>query len=245
MVRLSGSAFGVRPLAGLGACFREILGAAHFVSPIVHSRPSLGCASSDVIKSCLCQRLSVGCVLHGWWRARSLRRLAPPNIVLITVDTTRADRMGFLGSERGLTPNLDALARQSVVFTRAYSQVPLTAPSHATILTGTYPQFHQVNNFGVPLATTLPYAPAILHAHGYHTAAFVGALVLDPVARSVPGFDRGFDTYDAGFSVMPPGGDRYHTAERRGGVVVAHAMAWLKQAPARSFLYMGAPVRSA
>jgi len=84
-----------------------------------------------------------------------------------------------------------------------------------------------VNNFGVPLATTLPYAPAILHAHGYHTAAFVGALVLDPVARSVPGFDRGFDTYDAGFSVMLPGGDRYHTAERRGGVVVAHAMAWL------------------
>lgn len=153
--------------------------------------------------------------------------VGPPNIVLITVDTTRADRMGFLGSERGLTPNLDALARQSVVFTRAYSQVPLTAPSHATILTGTYPQFHQVNNFGVPLATTLPYAPAILHAHGYHTAAFVGALVLDPVARSVPGFDRGFDTYDAGFSVMPPGGDRYHTAERRGGVVVAHAMAWL------------------
>ncbi|MFZ3263064.1 MAG: sulfatase-like hydrolase/transferase, partial [Terriglobales bacterium] len=92
---------------------------------------------------------------------------------------------------------------------------------------GTYPQFHQVNNFGVPLATTLPYAPAILRAHGYHTAAFVGALVLDPKARSVPGFDRGFDTYDAGFTQMPPGGDRYHTAERRGGVVVAHAIAWL------------------
>jgi arylsulfatase A-like enzyme/thioredoxin-like negative regulator of GroEL len=156
---------------------------------------------------------------------------APPNIVLITVDTTRADRMGFLGSERGLTPHLDALAHQSVVFTRAYSQVPLTAPSHATILTGTYPQFHQVNNFGVPLAATLPYAPEILRAHGYHTAAFVGAMVLDPVAGSVPGFERGFDTYDAGFSQMPPGGDRYHTAERRGGVVVAHAIAWLNQHP--------------
>ncbi|MGB9491966.1 MAG: sulfatase-like hydrolase/transferase [Terriglobales bacterium] len=155
----------------------------------------------------------------------------PPNVVLITIDTTRADRMGFLGSERGLTPNLDSLARQSVVFTRAYSQVPLTAPSHATILTGTYPQFHQVNNFGVPLAKTLPYAPALLRAHGYHTAAFVGALVLDPKARSVPGFERGFDTYDAGFTQMPPGGDRYHTAERRGDVVVAHALAWLKQHP--------------
>src|SRR5229473_2057537 len=69
----------------------------------------------------------------------------PPNVILITLDTTRADRMGFLGSKRGLTPNLDALARQAVVFTHAYSQVPLTTASHATILTGTYPQFHQVN----------------------------------------------------------------------------------------------------
>ncbi len=154
---------------------------------------------------------------------------APPNIVLITVDTARADRMGFLGLQRGLTPNLDALARQSVVFTRAYSQVPLTAPSHATILTGTYPQFHQVNNFGIPLAAALPYAPDILRAHGYHTAAFVGAIALDPAARIVPGFDRGFDTYDAGFHQGPPGADRYQTTERRGGVVVAHALAWLNQ----------------
>src|SRR6202035_5697254 len=75
-----------------------------------------------------------------------------PNIVLITLDTTRADRMGFLGSQRGLTPNLDALAKQSAVFTRAYAQVPLTPPSHASILTGTYPQFHQVNTMQTPLA---------------------------------------------------------------------------------------------
>src|SRR6266513_2657271 len=86
-----------------------------------------------------------------------------PNIVLITLDTTRADRMGFLGSKRGVTPNLDNLARQSVVFTRAYSQVPLTTSSHASILTGTYPQFNQVNDFGVPLAAELPFAPDILH----------------------------------------------------------------------------------
>src|SRR3981081_4296384 len=71
-----------------------------------------------------------------------------PNVILITLDTTRADRMGVLGSKLDLTPNLDALARQSVVFTRAYSQVPLTTASHATILTGTYPQFHQANDFG-------------------------------------------------------------------------------------------------
>jgi arylsulfatase A-like enzyme len=153
----------------------------------------------------------------------------PPNIILITLDTVRADRMGFLGSKRGLSPNLDVLARQSVVFTRAYAQVPLTAPSHATILTGTYPQFHQVRDFQVPLAKELPYAPAILAERGYHTAAFVGAMVLDPSSEFAPGFDRGFDTYDAGFRTRHHGENRYRTTERRGGEVVAHALAWLNQ----------------
>ena len=62
-------------------------------------------------------------------------RAEAPNIILITVDTTRADRMGFLGSKKGLTPNLDILARQGVVFEKAYSQAPLTPVSHATIFT--------------------------------------------------------------------------------------------------------------
>ena len=150
-----------------------------------------------------------------------------PNVILVTLDTTRADRMGFLGSKRGLTPNLDALARESVVFTRTYAQVPLTTASHATILTGTYPQFHQVNDFGVPLAQDLPYAPYILRGNGYHTAAFVGSLVLDPETRSAPGFERGFDTYDAGFHLRHLGEDRYHSIERRGDEVVGHALAWL------------------
>ncbi|HTM87888.1 MAG TPA: sulfatase-like hydrolase/transferase, partial [Terriglobales bacterium] len=96
---------------------------------------------------------------------------APPNVVLITLDTTRADRMGFLGCKLGLTPHLDALAKQGVVFTHAYAHVPLTTASHATILTGTYPQYNQVNDFGKPLAASLPYLPDILHHHGYRTAA--------------------------------------------------------------------------
>lgn len=167
-----------------------------------------------------------------WLAASALAAAsAPPNIVLITLDTTRADRMGFLGSKSGLTPNLDALAKQSVVFTRAYSQVPITTPSHATILTGTYPQFHQVSNFGMPLREDLPYAPAILKAHGYKTAAFVGSLILDPNEKFAPGFDRGFDTYDAGFQQGEPGTDRYRNSERRAGVVVAHALAWLAKHP--------------
>src|SRR5437763_1539603 len=74
-----------------------------------------------------------------------------PSVVRITLDTTRADRMGFLGSTRGLTPSLDALARESAVFTRAYAQAPITTVSHATILTGTFPPFHHVSDFGAPL----------------------------------------------------------------------------------------------
>jgi choline-sulfatase len=151
-----------------------------------------------------------------------------PNVILITIDTTRADRMGFLGSARGLTPNLDALSKQGIVFTRAYSQVPLTSPSHVTILSGTYPQFNHVNDFGMPLAKSIPYLPQVLHDHGYKTAAFVGSVILDPKSGAVPGFDRGFDTYAADFSATKPGSDRYQTLEHRGASVVSEALAWLK-----------------
>jgi len=158
-----------------------------------------------------------------------------PNIVLITLDTTRADRMGFLGSKLGLTPNLDALALDSAVFTRAYAQAPFTPTSHATILTGTYPQYHQVDTFGVPLGKDLPYAPEILRARGYRTAAFVGSIALEPNPPYAPGFDRGFETYDAGFHNEGPGENRYRTVQRRGEEVVAHALAWLTQHPKGPF----------
>ena len=154
-----------------------------------------------------------------------------PNIILITLDTTRADRMGFLGSTRGLTPNLDAVAKQGIAFSHAYSHVPLTTASHTTILTGTYPQFNHVNDFGVPLAKNLPYLPDLLKQHGYHTGAFVGSLILDPLDGTAPGFDRGFDVYDAGFHLRRHGADRYKSVERRGGEVVDHALGWLSQLP--------------
>jgi arylsulfatase A-like enzyme/Flp pilus assembly protein TadD len=149
-----------------------------------------------------------------------------PNVILITLDTTRADRMGFLGSQRGLTPNLDALAKQSIVFTRAYAQVPLTTPSHAALLTGTYPQFSHIEDLGAPLAADLPYLPDLLHAHGYHTAAFIGAYILDPAATA-PGFQRGFDLYDANFHQRKPGEDRYKSVERRAEDVANRALGWL------------------
>jgi arylsulfatase A-like enzyme len=151
-----------------------------------------------------------------------------PNIILITLDTTRADRMDFLGSKRGLTPNLDVLANDSAVFTRAYAQAPLTPTSHATILTGTYPQFHQVVPSPDPLSKDLPYLPDILKARGYSTGAFIGSLALN--LTLTPGFDRGFDVYDADYSwkgYTPA--TRYQTIERRGGEVVERALAWVNK----------------
>jgi len=152
-----------------------------------------------------------------------------PNILLITLDTTRADRMGFLGSKRGLTPALDAFARNAMVFTRAYAQAPVTTVSHATLLTGSYPAGHRVNDFGAPLPRAVPYLPQLLRDAGYRTAAFVGSLILDPRNGTAPGFDRGFDVYDAGFRLRRPGDDRYRSVERRGEEVVTRALAWSQQ----------------
>jgi len=156
-----------------------------------------------------------------------------PNFILITLDTTRADRMGFLGSRPGLTPNLDSVARDSFVFSRAYAHVPLTTPSHATILTGTYPQFNRLGDLGNAMATDMPYLPDLLRQRGYTTAAFVGSQVLDPESAAALGFDRGFDTYDAGFHSRREGEDRYASEERRAGTVVDHAMLWIKKQPHR------------
>src|SRR5205809_2320419 len=156
----------------------------------------------------------------------SLLAAGKPNIILITLDSTRADRMGFLGSHSALTPNLDGLAREGIIFEHAYAQAPLTVVSHATILTGTYPQTHQVSELGSPLAAGLPYLPDLLHAHGYRTAAFVGSVLLDPRNGSAPGFDRGFDLYDAGFQQSSGGGGK-QLVERRGDQVVARATKWL------------------
>jgi arylsulfatase A-like enzyme/Tfp pilus assembly protein PilF len=178
----------------------------------------------------MCRRLViVALMLAALAKARAA---AHPNVLLITLDTVRADRMGFLGSSRGLTPALDTLARTSVVFTRAYSQAPVTTVSHATILTGTFPPFHRVSDFGSPLPAAVPYLPDLFHQAGYRTAAFVGSLILDPHTGTAPGFDRGFDTYDAGFRLRRPGEDRYQTIERRGAEVVARAQRWMSAAGA-------------
>lgn len=158
--------------------------------------------------------------------AMPARAATRPNIILITLDSIRADRMGFLGSKAGLTSNLDRLARQSMVFEQAYSQTPLTVVSHATILSGTYPQTHRVTEFGARLAPTLPFIPDLLQVRGYQTAAFVGTIALDPKNGLASGFDRGFTLYDAGFR-PPQRGLEETSADRPAAQVVARANAWL------------------
>jgi arylsulfatase A-like enzyme/Tfp pilus assembly protein PilF len=159
---------------------------------------------------------------------------AKPNIVLVTLESTRADRMGFLGSKAKLTPNLDILARQSLVFEQAYSQAPLTVVSHATILSGTYPQTHHVTEFGARLAPALLFLPDLLQAHAYRTAAFVGSIALDPKNGLVPGFDRGFVSYDAGFQPQL-GASKTDAADRPAAQVVSRASAWLARNTGQPF----------
>ena len=150
-----------------------------------------------------------------------------PNLVLITLDSTRADRMGFLGAKGALTPNLDRLAGESVVFEHAYAQAPASVVSHATILSGAYPQSTGMSEIGGTLPPTLLYLPDLLKTQGYRTAAFVGSLDLDPQNGLAQGFDRGFQTYDAGFRPAMPGDARPPVTERSGTQVVASAVAWL------------------
>jgi Flp pilus assembly protein TadD len=95
-------------------------------------------------------------------------------------------------------------------------------------LTGTYPQFNHVDDLAQPLRPELPYLPDLLNQHGYHTAAFVGSIVLDPKTQAAPGFDRGFEFYDANFHNSKPGEDRYQSLERRAEDVANRAMGWLR-----------------
>jgi choline-sulfatase len=150
-----------------------------------------------------------------------------PNLVLITLGSTRADRMGFLGAKGALAPNLDRLAGEGIVFEHAYAQAPGSVVSHATILSGAYPQSTGMSEIGGTLPPALLYLPELLKSQGYRTAAFVGSIDLDPQNGLAQGFDRGFQTYDAGFRPAIPGDARPPVTERRGEQVVARAVAWL------------------
>ena len=162
-----------------------------------------------------------------WWleRTRPVERLSCRgcNVLLVTIDTLRRDRVGAFGAPAGLTPTLDRLASEGLRFTRAYTSAPLTLPSHASLLTAVSPPRHGVRANGLfRLGPSLPTLATMLQQAGYRTGAFVGAFVLD--ARF--GLDRGFDLYDDRYGEKHAGDDT-EGAERRAVDVVKPAAAWI------------------
>jgi choline-sulfatase len=158
------------------------------------------------------------------------KKASPPSVFLITIDTLRADHVHCYGDEGIQTPALDSLAKDGIRFAQAFTPSPITNTSHTTILTGLLPSSHGVTDFAVPLSPSHPTWAELLKPKGYHTAAFIGAVILD--ARTLaPGLDRGFDFYDY-FPEHSETKSRWGRVERRGGDVVRHAEAWLTAHPA-------------
>ena len=157
-----------------------------------------------------------------------------PNVILITIDTVRADHLGCYGAKDVQTPTLDGLARDGLVFEHAISQVPLTWPSHAVILTGLYPFQNGVQDFtGQPLAPRFRSVAQSFKQQGYATGAVVSAFVLE---RSW-GLARGFDFYDDAFAPEAFVGRDLGLVDRRAGESVTRALAWLKKNPRRPFFF--------
>src|SRR5262249_11689071 len=167
------------------------------------------------------------CVLCGCFSA--CRRDAPQpvrarahNLLLITIDTLRADHVGAYGYTRARTPTLDALAASGARFDRAYAPAPITLPSHATLLTGRYPLGHSARDNGMPVSATVPTLATELHDRRFKTAAFVAAFPLDHQF----GLNRGFDVYGDNLPRQPDG---QPANERPADAVVSDAIAWLHQ----------------
>lgn len=155
-----------------------------------------------------------------WHWHRSAATTFPPgsSVLLVTIDTLRPDALGFVAG-RNETPNIDALAVSGVRFDNAISQVPLTLPSHTTIMTGLYPVRHGIHVNGQQLADQVPTLAEQFRAHGYATAAFVSATVL----KKDFGLDRGFGVYDDSGEMD----DRL--LQRRAPQTFAAASAWISR----------------
>lgn len=166
-----------------------------------------------------------------WQFAKKKRTYPEYNVVLITFDTTRADRLGCYGAASARTPNIDTLASQGIRFARCYSPGPITLPSHTSLLTGLYPFRHGLrdNNAG-RLSDEAVTLPEILKGAGYQTGAVIGAYVLD----SRFGLEQGFDMYDDDLS-QAERDSMFHIAERNAEAVSSSAIAWLDKAQASKF----------
>jgi arylsulfatase A-like enzyme/Tfp pilus assembly protein PilF len=153
-----------------------------------------------------------------------------PNVLLVTIDTVRADHIGAYGYAKGSTPVLDRLAREGVRFADATTQAPLTGPAHAAILTGMYPARYGVrDNATTPIPPSVTTMAEIFKSAGYRTGGFVGAFIL-----SAPyGFGQGFDAFDADFSGYTDG--MKLQVQRRCQAVTDAALKWVAPAGAQPF----------
>jgi arylsulfatase A-like enzyme/Tfp pilus assembly protein PilF len=168
----------------------------------------------------------IAAVTVALWRPR---QSIPPgafagrNLLFVTIDTLRPDRLGSYGSRAGLTPHLDRLAGEGVRFERVLAHVPLTLPAHASIFTSLYPTEHGVHDNGTfRVSESLPTLATTLQSAGYQTGAFVGAFVLD--ARF--GLNRGFDVYDDYYGEKR-GFLSFTQLERPADAVIAPAERWI------------------
>ena len=156
----------------------------------------------------------------------------PLNLVLITLDTTRADRVGAYGSKDVETPAFDGLARDGVLFEQAVAVAPITLPAHASIFTGRFPPEHGVrDNGGFFLDDAQVTLAEVLKSKGYRTGGFVAAYVLD----SKWGVSQGFDTYFDDFDLGEARGMSIGAIQRPGNEVVDRAIPWLKESPGAPF----------
>ncbi len=153
------------------------------------------------------------------------RRAGNTPVLLITVDTLRADRLGCYGARGVATPAMDSLAAEGVRFANAYAQVPITLPSHAVILSGTYPMYNGVRDFtGSGISPSVGLIAEAFKRQGYATAAFVSAFVLD----STWGFGRGFDTYDDHFDPRQFETSNPGNIQRRADETIDRLLDWLR-----------------
>jgi tetratricopeptide (TPR) repeat protein len=154
-------------------------------------------------------------------------------VILISVDTLRADHLPAYGYKGVETPHIDALRRDGVLFERAYSHVPLTLPSHVSILTGQLPPVNGVrNNLGFTLDASQQTLPKLLKARGYATGAAVSAYVL----RGSSGLAAAFDDYDDAVAIR--GGESVGAQQRPGRETAAIARTWIAQHKSAPFFYM-------
>lgn len=154
------------------------------------------------------------------------------NLVLITLDTTRADRIGAYGSKDVETPILDGIAREGVLFEQAVSVAPLTLPAHSSIMTGKFPPEHGVrDNGGFFLDASQVTLAEVLKARGYRTGGFIAAYVLD----SKWGINKGFDTYFDDFDLSQTKGLSLGAIQRPADEVIDKALPWIQQSKESPF----------